>query len=538
VNEVDRLSKLFVDNDAIQQYLLENYNKANYESVENYNGIINRINDFIFNYSFISSIYIICENGNEIGASDKNTVIIDGDSSQSNRFLTSEIYKRARGNPIKPTLGGGIMESYYNTDANNLYDHYIISVAKDVKPIRKPNRSAVMIMNINESYFSSIYCNEKSDEHKYVVDSSGRILSSSNEKELSKQSGVLTEVDFGKDSGSITSKRGNTLIQVVYYKLPGTDWYLIDEIPLEVLSQEAAMIQKIIIIVFCLSIIVTVAISYLWLKKTTKPLEMLSEKMNDMGSGKFGITLNKIPNNEVGNLINWFNEMSLNLVKLLKRNEEILEEKINIEIEALQAQINPHFIYNTLNMIKWMASMKHADNIVESIIVLGNLLVPTYQLKNRMWTVRDETGYLGNYLKIMNWRYGNTIDCRFSIPGNLEKIMIPKFILQPVVENSIAYGLHKTSKINITIEAYEEQGNLVLLISDNGVGIDSAKLEVLNRSFESGERVEKENSSYSVGLYNVNRRIKLNFGEAYGIRLESGIGAGTKAFVVIPLDQA
>jgi sensor histidine kinase YesM len=263
---------------------------------------------------------------------------------------------------------------------------------------------------------------------------------------------------------------------------------------------------------------------------------VLAGKMQDVGSGKLGVTLPRVPKNELGVVIRRFNEMSVNIADLVQRNGEILEEKRKLEIEALQAHINPHFIYNTLNMIKWMAVMTKSKNIVDSIVSLGNLLRPAFKSMDPMCTLSEEIDYIENYLRIMNWRFGNGITLEINVPGGLLCCRTPRFILQPVVENSVVHGLRlPENRIDIRIRATGQGGVLDIVISDTGTGIPGDMLAGIRDRLNGGAGYRGSHDDGSIGLYNVNRRIKLYFGVEYGLQLESRVGEGTDVTIRLPL---
>jgi sensor histidine kinase YesM len=155
----------------------------------------------------------------------------------------------------------------------------------------------------------------------------------------------------------------------------------------------------------------------------------------------------------------------------------------------------------------------------------------------KMCTLNEEKEYIFNYLKIMNLRFGNGISLEFHIEESLAECRVPRFILQPIVENSITHGMKKPqNSINICVEAYSENDELFIIVSDNGIGISEDKLMEIN-SYLAGLKNENLNrEDGSIGLYNVNRRICLNFGNKSGVRLESREGDGTRALIRLPLN--
>jgi two-component system, sensor histidine kinase YesM len=546
MNETDRLLKLFlleqdlVKEDYIQQFLQTNNYDQTYEATKMHKAILSKISNFMLINSKINSIYFFTQNNSEIGRNAENIIIIRA-GEQKIDFFSSDIYKNLMASNPKMVWDGGYKEKYFNPQLSDGGD-FLISEVREVKAYDKPDNGAMLVFNINERDIASIYASISDSKagNMFIMDEAGRIISSGNGENIGEQSPVISNIRTNagaqKDYGSFMSKREKNSIQIVYYKLKNTKWYLVGEIPLNLFSGDIAVLQRILLLVFVSSIFIIFAVSFFWLKKITEPLNLLAVKMRDMSSGKLGLTFHKIPRNELGLVIKRFNEMSLSIVELIRKNEGIQEEKRKLEIEALQSQINPHFIYNTLNMIKWMAAMTKSKNIVESIVSLGNILRPAFKSMDKMCSLQDEIEYIGNYFKIMNLRYGNGIHLEFHIPDILLKCKVPRFILQPVVENSIIHGMKRPENcIDINIDVFEESNILYIIVLDTGNGIEKNKLEEINNYLSDLNKEGYISDEGSIGLYNVNRRICLNFGNQFGIKLESLESEGARVLIKLPV---
>ncbi len=542
MDDTDRVIRLFIPDDNVMQFIDTNSFKQSFEDTEVLKGVLNEISDFIENYSYINSIYIYTENHNVIGKNYKYSNIIRN-SEEGLEFLDSGIYKDARASYPKTVWEAGHDERNYTPKpAEKDLKESLFTAVRVVTSTFDSNKRSVLVFNIKESKIAELYAeiSKKNGGDIYMIDKSGRIISSSNKENIGKESPVISYIrgqdGAFKDEGSYTSGS----IQTVYYKLrdTDTDWYLVGEIPLQLFSGDFSVLQRVFIFVFLATILVILTVTFFWLGKITEPLKVLAAKMHDMSSGKLGLTFPKIPRNELGIVIKRFNEMSLSIVELIKKNEEFQEEKRRLEIEALQYQINPHFFYNTLNMIKWMAMMTKSKNIVESIVSLGNLIRPAFKSTDKMCTLNEEKDYIINYLKIMNLRFGNGISLEFHVPEALETCRVPRFILQPVVENSITHGIKRPENtIDICVEAFVEANDLYVVVADNGIGIGEEKVKEIN-TYLSGEKNEKYGSENgSIGLYNVHRRIALNFGPEYGLSLERREGGGTKVRIKLPANN-
>ena len=256
--------------------------------------------------------------------------------------------------------------------------------------------------------------------------------------------------------------------------------------------------------------------------------------MKKMEQGSLGLTLEVKEKNEIGVLVEQFNKMSKSIEELVELNKDIQEEKRNLEIEALKSQINPHFIYNTLNMIKWMAVIIKADNIAESLTALSDFLHPIFKKNDVTCPVREEIEYIKNYIKIMNFRFGGRFKTNIDISGEIQDLMVLRFILQPIVENAINHGLIEQNEGIISIEGYKKDDVLFISVSDNGRGMTEDQVYELNQALMEGTEITGSISK-GIGLKNVNRRIKLHYGNSYGLMIQSKKGEGSKVLIKIPV---
>lgn len=539
VSEVDRLSMLFLRDDRIQNLLYGIADKTEVEFLESKNDVQNVIADFIDNYGYIDSIYITSDNLGAVGGSEDRTLVYDKEEWKKS-FFTSEPFQRTIQRYPELVLEPRIRKSFYNPYMTGDADGYLVSLMRGTRAIYDPNTSATLIFNIDERYLASLYAASlKPDEgDMYIVDGSGMVLSSSRPEQVGTRAPFVPASSDPGGYGSFDERSGGRDVQIVYYRMDATDWYLTKEIPLARYSEQIFAVQRLVAIVFLLSVLAIFVASYFWLRRMIRPLRLLAEKMQDMSRGELGVTMRHIPNNELGTLIRRFNEMSLSMVELVDKNNEIQEKKRELELEALQYQINPHFLYNTLNMIRWMAAIVKADNIVGTIVALGNLLRPVFSKKDPMCALRDELEYLQNYLTIAGMRFGDDIRFEQDVPEELKDCRVPRFILQPLVENSIAAGRQEeTPGIMIEIGAFEEDGVLTLSVTDSGAGLTPEEVEGLNAGLERGDAQRPGESVSGVGLNNVNKRIRLYFGDDYGVRFVPR-EKGAEAVVTLPALQS
>lgn len=532
MSEVDRLSMMLTIDNNIQVLLQDNYNNDKFETVMNNKNVLSTMSNYLINYNYLNSIYLRMDNGGEIGTDNLTTV----NSAHGNRdiLLNSDLFNKVQKADPKFYWSGGTQTSDFAPYTKSEDNKNLITGFRRVKPNFQQDKNAILIFNIDERYLASLYGNyDAKDEYTYITDQHGTIISSVDGKDIGKRSTDIKDLQHADDYGSYTLEKSNSQIQVVYYRMKSTGWFLVRDIPYAVFKEDVVALQRTIQGIFGLSMLVIILVSGFWLKKMTKPLKMLAGKMADVGSGNLGTTFARIPDNEFGIVIRRFNEMSVSIKNLVQKNSQMEAERRSLEIEALQYQINPHFLYNTLNMIKWMAAMMHEQNIVECIIALGNIIRPVYKSKNSKCTVGEETDYINSYLKIMNWRYGNLIRFGADISKDVQDCMIPRFILQPIVENCVIHGMTDDNPIEIQINMSQADEMLNISVSDNGAGMSEERLGQINEGlFCTKSQCDRGGS---IGLLNVSRRIFLNCGTDCNMVLKSRKGKGTTVFLSMPV---
>lgn len=260
----------------------------------------------------------------------------------------------------------------------------------------------------------------------------------------------------------------------------------------------------------------------------TRPIKALENTMHKVEEGDLNVRSDIALSNEIGHLSSTFNAMISRIKRLMDDAVAGEEEKRKSEIKALQAQINPHFLYNTLDAIIWMSAAGKNEEVVDMTSALADLFRTSISKGDSLVTLENEIGNIKSYLTIQKMRYGDKLSYEVQIPPNLLQLMTPKLILQPIVENAVYHGI-KLSKDGgvITIGARRTQKLLILTVEDTGVGMTE---EQIARLFE-----PKENTDRGIGVINVNNRIRLSFGGEYGLHYYIGDGKGTRVEIWLPL---
>lgn len=274
-----------------------------------------------------------------------------------------------------------------------------------------------------------------------------------------------------------------------------------------------------------------------WLAHTiTKPIMKLKTLMRRAENGDLTVHFNNRFNDEIGELGLSFNHMIDRINQLVQMVYAEQKDKRNAELKSLQEQIKPHFLYNTLDTISWMAREHNAPDIVRIIDALTVMFRLGLSQGRDVISLNEEIRHVSNYLYIQKIRYREKLNYEIEVPEELFPCQVPKLILQPLVENSIYHGIKEKrgpGMIRVTAVLSDERSELILCVHDNGQGIPPERLEELNRALSSGASTR---DAPSFGLFYIAERIRLSYGTKYGLRLDSTEREETAATVVLPAD--
>ena len=263
-----------------------------------------------------------------------------------------------------------------------------------------------------------------------------------------------------------------------------------------------------------------------------KPLQHLCERTKQIGAGDFSMQKINAVGDEVETLEKSFNIMVEKIEELVSN---IKREQINLrrtELKLLQAQINPHFLYNTLDAIMWMAEEGQSKEVVEMVEALADFFRVSLSKGRDYITLKEEIIHVKSYLQIQQFRYADLLEYEIDIPRELEEYTILKLTLQPIVENAIYHGIkEKRKKSKIIIKGRYIQDKIILIVEDNGIGIHEENLRQIIRNLE---EPNLEATRKGFGLFNVHSRIQMNYGRENGITIESIYGVGTKVIITYP----
>ena len=264
----------------------------------------------------------------------------------------------------------------------------------------------------------------------------------------------------------------------------------------------------------------------------TEPIQNLCDQTEKVGEGDFTARAGNADIREVQVLSDSFNNMTEEIGMLVENIKEKEKNLHLVETRLLQEQINPHFLYNTLDSIVWLAEDDRSEDVISMVTDLSNFFRTTLAAGKDFMTVREERSHIESYLKIQGFRYQDIMEYEIEMEKEISECMIPKLLLQPLVENALYHGVKKKrGKSRIRVWGYQEGSCLVFKVEDNGKGMSPETLKMLRENIETP--IEQRGSD-SFGLANVNQRIKYYYGEEYGLEIESEENVGTEATIMIP----
>ncbi len=316
---------------------------------------------------------------------------------------------------------------------------------------------------------------------------------------------------------------------------PYTGWRTVGVFSMDEVMSSVNTIVYILFTCVIISLVLVVIVSFKFSRTLTNPIFKLKRLMKQAESGDLTVRFNFQHNDEIGELGQSFNHMIARIDQLIQMVYVEQENKRTAEMKSLQEQIKPHFLYNTLDTISWMARDYDAEDIVRLVDALTNMFRIGLSHGKDIITVKEEITHVSNYLYIQKIRYKDKLNYVIHVDESLYAVEVPKLILQPLVENAIYHGVKaKRGGGTITITGVPEGENLVFTVQDDGAGMLQEKVEELNRRMSERSVLDEQKS---FGLFYIRERIQLCYGKGYGVHVESTLGEGTRVTITLPLYQ-
>ncbi len=365
----------------------------------------------------------------------------------------------------------------------------------------------------------------------YIIDNNGRIIYHPQQQLI--YTGLKSENindALKKNSGSFFDKyQGKKRIMTVQ-NISYVGWKMVGISYVDELTENKRNFENYLILIIALGIVFEILASIYISQKVSQPIKRLERQMKQVENGDFSISVDVKGEDEVKKLSKSFNIMVSKIKQLMEEIIREQEEKRRSEFKALQAQINPHFLYNTLDSIIWMNENQKYEGVTTMVAALAQFFRVSISKGREFIKISDEIEHARSYLIIQNVRYKDKFEFIIDAEQGILHYKTIKLILQPIIENAIYHGINKLQeKGEILIKVYSQGDSIVFSVSDNGYGIKPSVLKGIL------EKEPQSDSSSGVGLKNVNERIKLSYGDEYGISIHSELDVGTTVLVRIPI---
>lgn len=417
---------------------------------------------------------------------------------------------------------------------NNVQRYGTVTLVRMIRSIESTQPFGYMVIDLEASHLRDTMgsIQLESGWALSLTDSDGVLIVSTLDAPETIGADFINRIRNQALNGFFVSKNGkNKDTLYCYYHLMDMDQYLIGMIPVALLNTESHQVAQTILTIGLTLVLISMLIAFFMTRSVTKPLSSVAASLQRVTAGDLNISVEVKSEDEIGQLSRAFNQMVLKTKELLAKatSSQLLQREA--EFKALQAQINPHFLYNALETINWMAKSKNATDICHMVNALGSLMRTSISSKKEFVCVEEEMQYVKDYIYIQNMRYGEQVLSEIDVEPELLSHSIPKFIIQPIVENAITHGLEqKLSEGCVRIRGFLKKGTIRFVVSDDGVGMEKECVERIL----SGPAPHSNASRLGMGLRNVHDRIQLYYGEEYGLSISSVAGVGTTVQIVLP----
>ena len=422
---------------------------------------------------------------------------------------------------------------YYNAS-----DEGLMYMAKQIKDSLTMEPLGILRASIKLSYLKkmTITARESLSARIFLLDNDRNILLESAEDDS-----VITNRDWTEEisgnEGDFSLTTDGQDYNCVYQKSSDTGLIVVGMIPKSFLQKTARGLQKTTAVLILASIVLCIVLANIMAKGIAGPIERTSNAMKQFAGGDFSVRLPDGRTDEIGAMNSVFNQTIEKIEQLLKQVVEMETVNKDIEFQALQAQINPHFLYNVLDTINWMARKKGEENICHMVTAISNLMRASISNKRSMVYVREEMKYVQDYLYIQETRYGDKFTSYIEVDDKLNELEIPKMTIQTLVENAVVHGVENaTWDCFLYVSGGIIDDTAVFTVKDDGIGMSEEQLEKLSADEEEPEH-EAERKHTHLGVYAVRKRLDYVYHNKAQMSILSEIGKGTQVVLKIPLDS-
>lgn len=447
----------------------------------------------------------------------------------------SSAYKKMMENKATYYWGVTKLKRFGNDNSESVY----MMLLREVKNLETGDHIGFMSVSYREQYVADILQKVKLGDSGFlfILDEAGQIVSHHNKELLMTDISDRTYAEKIKNSasGNFIEKIANEEYLFNYTKIEGTGWKVVGVVRVQELTGKLNYIKMAIVIIGAFCIIIAILFSLRISNDISRRIKKLAKAMKRIEEGNLDVSIkSEKAADEISLLYAGFNSMQEEIRNLIAKNKVTDQRKRLAELKALQHQINPHFLYNTLDSINWLAASRYkAKDISMMVTSLASLFRLSLNKSNDITTVQNEIEHVKSYVNIQKIRFDSTFDVRYEVDPSLYDIKITKLILQPLVENAIIHGFKDIDYMGeIVIRIFKRDETLYFEVSDNGVGCDVDKM---NGKLSGYSAAETNLDGY--GIINVDEKIKLCYGNKYGVVFCNNEAEGTTVRITLPANS-
>lgn len=401
-----------------------------------------------------------------------------------------------------------------------------------------PERVVMGVSNIKNRRYGTLYAVSVIDTQKlgdyldlladgrssiYLTTEDGTQLAQSlGSAQLAEDSWTAMDVSSQNANSCILHPTEGERVYASYQRIDSLGWYLVRELPIDDFDRSARELRNFVwitaLLVFCAALLWYAQ----WLHRFMKTFDSLKAAIVSLRGGRLETRIEQPYHiTEFESIRQEFNQMNATLETLMEKTRAMERAHLELEMRNLQTQLSPHMIFNSITAIRWMASMMGANRVADMLMELSEMLRPIFRDWKIEWTLGEELAHLDHYAKLLGLRYGNQFSMTYDVPAELNGTTIPRFTLQPLVENACEHGGASSGALHVKIQAWTANGRVFVTVWDDGSGISQEDLEKIRRQITQNQRTD------SIGLCNVYNRLKICRGADSELKVESPPEGGT-----------
>lgn len=392
-------------------------------------------------------------------------------------------------------------------------------------------RGGYLLIRINKNYVQLNDQSNTQENYMILTDEKNQIITSNYSEE---------NIDEVLQESRNTIEIDQENYMVVKHKSTITNWTVTMLTPVNKLTNGITVLQTVILLSGLVGFFIFFICSYFLATFITRPIIKLTQTMRKASEGKLTLNPKIITSNEINELNITYNQLAKEMNYLIQMVYEKELIKSKTELKALQAQINPHFLFNTLDALYWSLEKKDEEELAELVIAMSELFryTITHQSEGEWVLIKDEVAHIDRYMQIMQMRFGNRLSCSYNVASKLNEVRIPKLIIQPLIENAVLHGIGNkltNGTVKLTVKQIENQDSIQIIIEDDGIGMNE---ETINRIYDAmNEQKVSTLKGNSMAMVNVQRRLQLYYDpdKVKGLKIQSELSKGTCVTFEIPI---